>query len=65
MAHDYHDMCKEQVEPTGLNVFAVKLLEVQGYRVVVVPYTEFNCRDKLVHRVQYLESKLKEIVVTC
>ncbi|KAJ8969212.1 hypothetical protein NQ317_012383, partial [Molorchus minor] len=62
MAYDYHDMTRGRVEPTGINVLASRLLEAQGYKVLPVSYTEFKPRDKLVHRVQYLETKLKEVV---
>lgn len=55
-------MCKGKVEPTGINNFAIRVLEAQGYKILAVPFTEFKPRDKLVHRVKYLESKLKEIV---
>ncbi|KAK9693132.1 FAST kinase-like protein, subdomain 1 [Popillia japonica] len=61
-ALDYHDMCKGSVEPTGINVLAMKLLAAQGYRVLPILYTEYRSRDKLVDRVRYLEAKLKQIV---
>ncbi|CAH0552712.1 unnamed protein product [Brassicogethes aeneus] len=62
MAYDFYDMSKGRVEPTGVNVLASNFLKAQGYKVLSVPFTEFKCRDKLVHRVKYIESKLKEIV---
>ncbi|CAH1176904.1 unnamed protein product [Phaedon cochleariae] len=62
MVYDYHDMCRGRAEPTGVNAFAANLLQAQGYRIVTIPYTEFKPRDKLIHRVQYLEAKLKDIV---
>lgn len=55
-------MTRGRIEPTGVNVLAVKLLEAQGYKVIIIPYTEFKPRDKLIHRVKYIESKLKEVV---
>lgn len=62
MTYDYHDMTRGRVEPTGINVLASKLLEAQGYKVIIIPHTEFKPRDKLIHRVKYIENKLKEIV---
>lgn len=62
LAQDYYDFCRGRVEPTGVSALAVRLLEAQGYSVLTIPYTEFRPRDKLVRRVQYVESKLKEIV---
>ncbi|KAJ8962133.1 hypothetical protein NQ318_018090 [Aromia moschata] len=64
LTYDYHDMSRGRVEPTGINCLAARLLEAQGYKILMVPYTEFKPRDKLVHRVQYLEAKLKQIVVS-
>lgn len=62
LVQDYHDFCRGRVEPIGVNVFAIRLLEAQGYTVLTVPYTEFRVKDKLIRRVQYIEGKLKEIV---
>ncbi|XP_050499186.1 FAST kinase domain-containing protein 4 [Diabrotica virgifera virgifera] len=62
LAFDYHDMCRGKVEPTGVNNFAIRVLEAQGYKILTIPFTEFRARDKLVNRVQYIESKLKETV---
>lgn len=59
IAQDYHDMIKGRQEPTGVHLLVAKLLQGQGYTVLRIPYTEFNARDKLVNRVQYLETKLK------
>ncbi|XP_044764184.1 FAST kinase domain-containing protein 4 [Coccinella septempunctata] len=62
MPLDYHDMTKGRVEPTGINVFAKRILEAKGYKVLNVPYNEFNPQTKLISRVQYLEKSLKELV---
>ncbi|XP_063906991.1 FAST kinase domain-containing protein 4 [Zophobas morio] len=62
LAFDYHDMCIGKVEPSGVNALACRLLQSQNYKVVTIPYTEFKVSDKLVHRVQYLETKLKNVV---
>ncbi|VEN53247.1 unnamed protein product [Callosobruchus maculatus] len=62
IAYDYHDMTRGRVAPTGLNAFASEILKAQGYRILSVPYTEFKPLDKLIHRVKYLETKLKELI---
>ncbi|KAJ8909663.1 hypothetical protein NQ315_003723 [Exocentrus adspersus] len=62
MTYDYYDMTRGRIEPTGINCLASKLLEAQNYRVITVPYTEFKSRDKLIHRVKYIETKLKDVV---
>ncbi|XP_030756831.1 FAST kinase domain-containing protein 3, mitochondrial [Sitophilus oryzae] len=62
LAYDYHDMTKGKVEPTGINVFSQRLLNVMGYKVIIIPYTEFKVGDKIVNRVKYIEKKLKDAV---
>lgn len=62
MVQDYHDMCRGRVEPIGTVVLQHRLLEHLGYKVIQVPYFEYRVRDKLIHRVQLIESKLKAIV---
>lgn len=59
IAYDYHDMCKGRSEPSGINAFAARMLEANGYKVLTIPYNEFRTRDKIIRRVQYIESKLK------
>lgn len=63
IAYDYHDLCRGcRFEITGVNDLVRRLLEAKGYQLVTVPYTDFNPRDKLIKRVQYLEKHLKDIV---
>lgn len=63
MVLDYHDMCKGLTnDPNGFNALAVKLLQKTGYSVLLIPHTEFKTSDKVLKRVQYLDSKLKDIV---
>lgn len=62
LAQEYHDMCLGKIDPTGINVLSSSILQAQGYKVLIVPYTDFRPRDKLVLRVQYLESKLKGMI---
>ncbi|XP_045535218.1 FAST kinase domain-containing protein 4 isoform X1 [Papilio machaon] len=59
---DYHDMTRRTVVPLGVNQLYTKLLEMKGFKVLQIPYTEFNPKDKLVTRVQYIEKRLKQIV---
>lgn len=54
-------MCKGRSEPSGVNAFAARILEGDGYKVLTIPYSEFRIRDKLIRRVQYIESKLKAL----
>lgn len=59
---DFHDMCQGvHNQPNGVTALAFRLLEQKGYRVLTVPYNEFSTSDKLLKRVQYLESKMKRI----
>lgn len=61
---DYHDLCRgTHNHPNGINALGVRLLEKVGYHVIVVPYTEFNRKDKLVTRVKYLEDKIKQLKI--
>jgi len=56
-------MCRGSPEPNGVAVLCMKLLEQSGYKVLSIPYTKYNARDKLVHRVQYLNHHLKSLVI--
>lgn len=63
MVLDYHDMCKGQTnDPNGFNALAIKLLQKTGYNVLKIPHNEFSTSDKVLKRVQYLDSQLKNIV---
>lgn len=62
VAYDYHDICKGRTDVIGVNALSQRLLAAMGYKIVSVPYTEYRPRDKIVHRVKYLETKLKEAV---
>lgn len=63
MVLDYHDICHgiSQQGSTGMVALSSRLLASAGFRVLPVPYTEFNTSEKLLKRAQYLEKKLKEI----
>nr|CAD7438424.1 unnamed protein product [Timema bartmani] len=63
VAWDYHDLCRGvHNEPNGMAALGAQLLEKKGYKVMTIPHTDFNPRDKLVRRVQYLEQQLKNLV---
>ncbi|XP_038221665.1 FAST kinase domain-containing protein 4 [Zerene cesonia] len=62
LALDYHDMTRRECAPLGVFRLYTKLLELKGFKVLHVPYTEYNPKDKLLTRVQYIEKRLKEIV---
>lgn len=59
MIFDYHDMCRGQIDLTGANSLAVRLLKANGYKVLQIPFSEYSSREKLIYRVQYVEKKLK------
>lgn len=50
------------MHPTGRSLLSEKLLQIQGYKILTVPYTEFKPKDNLIQRVKYIETKLKSIV---
>lgn len=62
MVLDYHDVCRGQTDPNGFNAIAFRLLEKIGYHVLPIPFNEFSTSDKVLKRVQYLDTKLKNIV---
>ncbi|KDR07530.1 protein TBRG4 [Zootermopsis nevadensis] len=62
LARDYRDMCRGSPEPNGVAALSAKLLECAGYRVLCVPHTKYNPREKLLQRVQYLDQHLKSLV---
>lgn len=62
LAWDYRDMCRGSPEPNGVAVLCMKLLKQAGYKVLSIPHTKYNTRDRLVQRVQYLNHHLKSLV---
>ncbi|XP_028026243.1 FAST kinase domain-containing protein 4 [Bombyx mandarina] len=62
MALDYHDMSRRTIAPLGTSELGARLLRLKGYRVIQIHYTDFDPKDKLVTRVQYIEKLLKEAV---
>eukprot|EP00099_Drosophila_melanogaster_P010075 NP_001262834.1 uncharacterized protein Dmel_CG13850, isoform B [Drosophila melanogaster] len=62
MVIDFHDICHgTHRSGSGVTNLTFDLLEKSGYHVIPVPYNEFSTSDKLLKRVQYLESKFKAI----
>ncbi|XP_039493381.1 FAST kinase domain-containing protein 4 [Drosophila santomea] len=62
MVIDFHDICHGTHRcASGVTNLTFDLLEKSGYHVIPVPYNEFSTSDKLLKRVQYLESKFKAI----
>ncbi|XP_063635468.1 FAST kinase domain-containing protein 4 [Cydia splendana] len=59
---DYHDLTRKSAVPLGIYQLYTRMLQLKGFKVLQIPYTEFNPRDKLVTRVQYIEKRLKEII---
>lgn len=59
---DYHDLARKTAAPLGIYQLYTRMLQLKGFKVLQIPYTEFNPRDKLVTRVQYIEKRLKEII---
>lgn len=61
---EYHDMTRKTVAPLGVAQLYTRLLQLKGYKVLQIPHTEFNSKDKLVTRVQYIEKRLKDLVAS-
>lgn len=61
MVYDYFDLCRGDNAPNGFNAIAIRLLEKRGYKVLPVPHMHFNNTNNVVHRVRYLDDKLKNI----
>ncbi|CAK1543782.1 unnamed protein product [Leptosia nina] len=64
LALDYHDMTRKVPEELGVIRLYTRLLELRGLKVLKVPYTEYNPKDKLVTRVQYIEKRMKELIAS-
>lgn len=63
MVVDFHDVCHgTHRSASGITNLSFDLLEKSGYKVIPVPYNEFNTSDKLLKRVQYLEAKFKAVI---
>nr|XP_045590784.1 FAST kinase domain-containing protein 4-like [Procambarus clarkii]XP_045590785.1 FAST kinase domain-containing protein 4-like [Procambarus clarkii] len=58
----YRDYTVGSQKLIGINQLAVQLLEKKGYRVIQIPFYEYNMKAKILKNVQYLESKVKGVV---
>lgn len=61
---DYRDYTIGSQELTGINRLAMELVRKHDYKIVQIPYYEYNMKAKTIKNVQYLESKTKEAVVS-
>lgn len=59
MVLNYKDLCKGKSFSTGAQGLRERLLIQSGYRVVKVKHTEFDPRENLVKKVQYLEHLIR------
>lgn len=62
MVLDFHDFSRGDTVPNGFNALPLRLLQKCGYKVLLIPHTEFNNSETILKRVRYLDEKLKKIV---
>lgn len=61
----YFDMCQgTELVPDGASALYQRILEAKGYKVLMVPYTEFVPSKRLIEKVQFLDQKIKELAVS-
>lgn len=64
MVVDYHDVCQGSHRSiSGITAMSFDLLEKSGYLVLPILYNEYSTSEKLLKRVQYIEGKLKTLIV--
>lgn len=55
-------MCQgTELVPDGASDLNRRILEAKGYKVLMVPYTEFGPNKRLIEKVQFLDQKIKEL----
>ncbi|KAH6931724.1 hypothetical protein HPB50_027316 [Hyalomma asiaticum] len=59
---DYKDLTLHSQVPTGINALRMRLLKLLGYKVLQVPYTEYDDKKPALQRVRYLHEKLHQCV---
>ncbi|KAL1441666.1 hypothetical protein MTO96_008388 [Rhipicephalus appendiculatus] len=59
---DYKDLTLHSQVPTGVNALRMRLLKHLGYKVLQVPYTEYDDKKPALQRVKYLHEKLLQCV---
>uniref|UniRef100_G3MTN8 RAP domain-containing protein n=1 Tax=Amblyomma maculatum TaxID=34609 RepID=G3MTN8_AMBMU len=61
---DYKDLTLQSQVPTGSNAIRIRLLKSLGYKVLQVPYTEYDDKKPVLQRVKYLHEKLLQCVAS-
>uniref|UniRef100_A0A023FXV0 RAP domain-containing protein n=1 Tax=Amblyomma parvum TaxID=251391 RepID=A0A023FXV0_AMBPA len=61
---DYKDLTLQSQVPTGTNALRIRLLKRLGYKVLQVPYTEYDDKKPVLQRVKYLHEKLLQCVAS-
>ncbi|XP_050035039.1 FAST kinase domain-containing protein 4 isoform X2 [Dermacentor andersoni] len=59
---DYKDFTLHSQVPTGVNALRMRLLKHLGYKLLQVPYTEYDEKKPALQRVRYLHEKLLQCV---
>jgi hypothetical protein len=59
---NYKDTCLGTSYPVGLQAFREHLLSLSGYTVVRVSHSDFYIKEKLLKRVQILETLMKTAI---
>lgn len=59
---DFKDLTLHSQVPTGINALRMRLLKHLGYKVLQVPYTEYDEKKPVLQRVRYLHEKLLQCV---
>uniref|UniRef100_A0A6M2E5B0 RAP domain-containing protein n=1 Tax=Amblyomma tuberculatum TaxID=48802 RepID=A0A6M2E5B0_9ACAR len=54
---DYKDLTLQSQVPTGSNALRIRLLKHLGYKVLQVPYTEYDDKKPVLQKVKYLHEK--------
>lgn len=61
----YFDMCQgTELVPDGSAALHQSILEAKGYKVLMVPYTEFGPNRRLIEKVQFLDQKIKQLAAS-
>ena len=57
----YTSLCVGSNIPTGQIHLHERLLQEEGYKLILVPFHEFNSRSNLLQRIKYLEARIKDV----
>ncbi|XP_058803570.1 uncharacterized protein LOC131671287 [Phymastichus coffea] len=58
----YQEFCRNKKEIIGPIKFYNKLLTLKGYKVLLLPYSDINIKDKLVVRVKYIKDNITQLL---